>query len=176
VKGTVDQATFLRQMNAEISKIVIGQTMTTDDGASLAQGKVHQDVKEEVTDADVEELCESFQQGPARWLTEWNFPGAAVPILRRPSPEDEERGLQAAQGEGRHGQDHGRTPASSPTTSLAEQYPGWRRQARTRPAEPAAPTAIPLRPAPAAAGLRRGRRPRPPTRSTPSPSSWTGSR
>lgn len=88
-RGSVDQATFLRQMNSEISKIVLGQTMTTDDGASLSQSQVHMEVREELTDADAELQCESFQSGPATWLTEWNFPGAAVPIIRRPSPEDE---------------------------------------------------------------------------------------
>lgn len=88
-RGTVDQAQFNRAMNAEISKIVLGQTMTTDDGASLSQSEVHMEVREELTDADCEELCESFQTGPATWLTRWNFPGAAVPIIRRPAPEDE---------------------------------------------------------------------------------------
>lgn len=90
-RGTVDQAAFNRAMNAEISKIVLGQTMTTDDGASLSQSEVHMEVREELTDADAEELCESFQAGPALWLTAWNFPGAATPIMRRPAPEDEER-------------------------------------------------------------------------------------
>jgi hypothetical protein len=88
-RGTVDQATFLRQMNASISKIILGQTMTTDDGASLSQSQVHMGVREELTDADAELQCESFQAGPATWLTEWNFPGAAVPQISRPSPEDE---------------------------------------------------------------------------------------
>ena len=88
-RGTVDQATFLRQMNAEIAKIILGQTMTTDDGASLSQSKVHMEVREELTDADAELQCESFQTGPAAWLTAWNFPGARVPLISRPSPEDE---------------------------------------------------------------------------------------
>ncbi|MFN3858412.1 MAG: DUF935 family protein [Caulobacter sp.] len=88
-RGTVDQATFHRQMQAAIAKIILGQTMTTDDGSSLAQGKVHENVKEELVDADAELQCESFQNGPAAWLTRWNFPGAATPIIRRPSPEDE---------------------------------------------------------------------------------------
>lgn len=88
-RGTVDQATFLRQMNAAIAKIILGQTMTTDDGASLSQSQVHMGVREELTDADAELQCESFQSGPATWLTEWNFPGAAVPQISRPSAEDE---------------------------------------------------------------------------------------
>jgi phage gp29-like protein len=88
-RGTVDQATFLRQMNAAIAKIILGQTMTTDDGASLSQSQVHMEVREELTDADAELQCESFQTGPAAWLTAWNFPGARVPLISRPSPEDE---------------------------------------------------------------------------------------
>lgn len=93
-RGTVDQAAFNRAMNAEISKIVLGQTMTTDDGASLSQSEVHMEVREELTDADAEEICESFMAGPARWLTQWNFPGAATPVIKRPAPEDETRSAQ----------------------------------------------------------------------------------
>ncbi|WP_299174405.1 DUF935 family protein [uncultured Brevundimonas sp.] len=91
VRGTVDQASFNRAMNSEISKIVLGQTMTTDDGASLSQSEVHMEVREELTDADAEELCESFQAGPATWLTAWNFPGAKTPIVRRIAAEDQEK-------------------------------------------------------------------------------------
>lgn len=147
-RGTVDQSTFLRQMNAEISKIVIGQTMTTDDGASLAQGKVHQDVKEEVTDADVEELCESFQQGPARWLTEWNFPGAAVPVLKRPSPEDEERASRLRKEKAETAKIMGEAGFEPEDETLVEFYPGWRR--RPPPEPPPAegpPIAVPAAPA-----------------------------
>lgn len=127
-RGAVDQATFLRQFNAEISKVVIGQTMTTDDGASLAQGKVHQDVKEEVTDADAEELCESFQQGPARWLTEWNFPGAAIPVLRRPSPEDEERASKLRKEAAETLKTMGEAGLEPDDETLADRYAGWRRR------------------------------------------------
>ena len=90
-RGTVDQVAFNGAMNAEISKIVLGQTMTTDDGASLSQSQVHMGVREELTDADADEICESFMAGPAAWLTAWNFPGAKTPLVRRPAPEDEER-------------------------------------------------------------------------------------
>ncbi len=90
-RGTMDQEGFNAAMNAEISKIIVGQTMTTDDGASLSQSQVHMGVREELTDADAEELCESFMAGPAAWLTAWNFPGARTPIVKRPAPEDEDR-------------------------------------------------------------------------------------
>ena len=148
-RGTVDQATFLRQMNAEISKITIAQTMTTDDGASLAQGKVHENVKEEVTDADVENLCESFQQGPARWLTEWNFPGAAVPILKRPSPEDEERAAELRKKMADTIKTMGDAGYEPDETTLGDMFPGWRPKAPATPPAAVAPASnvVALRPA-----------------------------
>lgn len=81
--GTVDQRGFLQEMNEAIAKIVLSQTMTTDDGASLAQGQVHLVVRDEVVKADADLISASFNRGPARWLTEWNHPGAAVPRVWR---------------------------------------------------------------------------------------------
>jgi phage gp29-like protein len=133
LKGTVDQATFHRQMGAEVSKIVLGQTMTTDDGASLAQGKVHFDVREELTDADIEDLCESFQTGPATWLTQWNFPGAATPILKRPGVEDQVRAAELATQRStalKTMTDAGYEPEEE---TLASLFPGWRRRAAPAP-------------------------------------------
>lgn len=127
-RGTVDQAAFNRAMNAEISKIVLGQTMTTDDGASLSQSEVHMEVREELTDADAEELCESFMAGPAAWLTAWNFPGAATPIVRRPAPEDEDRSaklLTAKAGAVKAMRDAGYEP--TPETEAAMFGDGWTR-------------------------------------------------
>lgn len=136
-RGTVDQSTFNRQMNSEISKIVIGQTMTTDDGASLSQSQVHQDVKEEVTDADDEEIAESFEQGPARWLTEWNFPGAAIPRVRRPSPEDQERAAELAKKRADTIKTMGDAGYEPEEATLKEMFPGW----RPKPQATAAPAA-----------------------------------
>ncbi len=81
--GSIDQRAFLEAMNSAISKVVVGQTMTTDDGSSKAQGEVHLDVRQDIVQADADLLCSSFNAGPARWLTEWNFPGAAPPQVWR---------------------------------------------------------------------------------------------
>lgn len=78
-----DYDKFVARVDSAISKVVLLQTMTTDDGASLAQGQVHERVSEAGAKADSDVLTESFAQGPARWLTEWNFPGAAPPIVYR---------------------------------------------------------------------------------------------
>lgn len=151
-RGTVDQATFLRQMNAAIAKIILGQTMTTDDGASLSQSQVHMEVREELTDADAELLCESFQTGPAAWLTSWNFPGAKIPFVRRPSAEDEaaKADLERKQAEASRAKaeafkahiDAGLEPESDEVVE-AMVGPGWK--FRKKPA--AAPPASPIAPA-----------------------------
>ena len=42
--------------DAQISKAVLGQTMTTDDGSSLAQAKVHEEVRTDIIRADARSL------------------------------------------------------------------------------------------------------------------------
>jgi hypothetical protein len=88
--GSADYGGMFDAMNAAISKIVVGQTMTTDDGASLAQGKVHEKVAQKIVEADADLLAESFNNGPVKWWTEWNFPTAVPPKVYRltETPED----------------------------------------------------------------------------------------
>lgn len=81
--ATPDYATLLDKMNAAISKVVVGQTMTTDDGSSQSQAQVHMDVRQDLVKADADLVNESFNMQVARWLTEWNFPGAKVPKVWR---------------------------------------------------------------------------------------------
>ncbi|HYD12698.1 MAG TPA: DUF935 family protein [Allosphingosinicella sp.] len=76
-------------MDAAIAKIILSQTMTTDDGSSLAQGKVHAGVKQELITADADLNTGSFTRGPARWFTDFNFgPDVAAPILIRQVEEE----------------------------------------------------------------------------------------
>ena len=82
--GSVDYDAFYQRMDDAIATVVLSQTMTTSDGGSMAQAKVHMEVRKEVVEADAHLVDDSFQRGPATWLTEWNFPrGTAVPIVRR---------------------------------------------------------------------------------------------
>lgn len=139
-RGTVDQATFHRQMQASIAKIILGQTMTTDDGASLSQSQVHMGVREELTDADAELQCEGLQNGPATWLTEWNFPGAATPLVSRPSPEDQNAAADLVTkkaGALKSMREAGFEPDEE--TRLAITGPGWRPVAAPTPQTPALP-------------------------------------
>lgn len=81
--GTADYAGMHDAMNAAISKIVVGQTMTTDSGSSRSQGEVHERVAQKIVEADSDLLSESFNAGPVRWWCEWNHPNAIPPKVYR---------------------------------------------------------------------------------------------
>ena len=77
--GQSDYDSFADRMDSYLSKVILSQTMTTDDGSSLSQGEVHERVAEAVQKADADLICSSFNDGPVEWYTAWNFPGAAAP-------------------------------------------------------------------------------------------------
>lgn len=77
--GTADYATLHDRMNAAIAKVVVGQTMTTDDGSSQSQANVHMDVRQDIVTADADLICASLNAGPIRWLTEWNYGPDVIP-------------------------------------------------------------------------------------------------
>lgn len=81
--GTADYLAFYSRMDEAITKVVLGQTMTTENGSSQSQAKVHMDVRQDLVKADADLICESFNRGPARWLTDWNYPNAEYPRIYR---------------------------------------------------------------------------------------------
>jgi phage gp29-like protein len=85
---------FLDWCNDEISKIVLGATLTAGEGrrsGSLALGSVHQLVRQDYIDADARLLEEVLNESLVRWLCELNL-GAAAPrprlLIETESPED----------------------------------------------------------------------------------------
>ncbi|MEM7507638.1 MAG: DUF935 family protein [Pseudomonadota bacterium] len=78
------------RLDAWISKVVLSQTMTTDDGASLSQSEVHENVADKVAISDAELLDGSFNNGPAEWWTWWNFGDRATPPKIKRIMEDQE--------------------------------------------------------------------------------------
>ncbi|WP_422450890.1 MULTISPECIES: phage portal protein family protein [unclassified Endozoicomonas] len=46
--GTADYDALRQRMDKAISKVILSQTMTTDDGSSRSQAEVHQEVQEAV--------------------------------------------------------------------------------------------------------------------------------
>lgn len=93
--GTADYATLHDTMDAAIAKVILSQTMTTDSGSSLSQAQVHQAVADDVVKADADLICKSFNNSIAKWLTFWNFPGAATPQVWRRLEEEEDLNARA---------------------------------------------------------------------------------
>lgn len=88
--GTADYTALYDRMNGAISKVTLGQTMTTDDGSSLSQAKVHMEVRQDLVKADADVICDSFNRSVVRWLVDWNYPGAAYPKVWRDIEEPED--------------------------------------------------------------------------------------
>ena len=67
---------LLNWLNREISKAVLGQTMTTEDGSSLSQAQVHNEVREDITRADARSLERAIQGCVAAiWqINQWKTP------------------------------------------------------------------------------------------------------
>ncbi len=84
--GTADYDALCQRMDKAISKVILSQTMTTDDGSSRSQAEV----QEAVIKSDADLICESFNQQVVAWLTEWNFPNATPPrVWRKTEPEED---------------------------------------------------------------------------------------
>lgn len=88
--GRMDYAGLYDRLDQAISKIVVGQTMTTDDGSSRSQSETHLEVRGDLVKSDEKLISDSFNRSVVRWLTDWNYPGAAYPIVRRNMEEEED--------------------------------------------------------------------------------------
>ncbi len=89
--GTADYTELYDRMDRAIAKVVLGHTGSSESSAGRLGGEdMAGDVRNDITKADADVLCESFNQGPARWLTDWNYPGARAPRVWRKmeQPED----------------------------------------------------------------------------------------
>jgi phage gp29-like protein len=94
--GTGDFEKIARYMDEAISKVILSQTMTTQDGSSLSQAQVHAGVKLEVVKADADLKSDSFNAGPVRIWTDHNY-GAdvAAPVVVRLVEEEADLKLLA---------------------------------------------------------------------------------
>ncbi|MFN8995354.1 MAG: DUF935 family protein, partial [Pseudomonadota bacterium] len=89
--GTADlHKELVQTMNAEISKIVLGETLTTEMGqnGARAASETHNDVRTELADADADMLSEELNESLLRWIVDLNLPGAAMPSVWRKAPEE----------------------------------------------------------------------------------------
>lgn len=75
----------------QVSKAVLGQTMTTDDGSSRAQAQVHNEVREDILRADAKQLQKTINRDLIQPFIDLNFgPQKRYPkfVLPVPDPED----------------------------------------------------------------------------------------
>ena len=91
--GTVNTYESLcRYMDEEISKAVLGETLSTSmgkSGGSFAASKTHNEVRLELVQADADLLADSLS-GLAQWIVDFNLPGAKPPAIRRDCKEPED--------------------------------------------------------------------------------------
>lgn len=89
--GSADYGAMHEAMNKAIRKIILGQTATVEGTAGrLGSDTTQADVKQSIVEADSDLLCGSFNEGPAKWWAEMNFPGAVPPrVYRRTEPPED---------------------------------------------------------------------------------------
>ena len=92
------QREFLRWTEAEISKAILGATLTSrggDDGSgSYALGMVHNDVRLDLLTSDADQIAATINRQLIRPLVELNFgPEAPMPYLEFVLPKPDERKL-----------------------------------------------------------------------------------
>lgn len=85
-------------LDKQVSKAVLGQTMTTDDGSSQSQAKVHDDVRMDLRDYDARQLAKTINRDLVRPFIDLNFgPQADYPriVLFQEEAEDLEKWTKA---------------------------------------------------------------------------------
>lgn len=91
-------ARLIEYLDAQVSKAVLGQTMTTDDGASLSQAKVHNEVRMDIMRADARAIAATLQRDLIAPLVALNLgTEAPLPVVELVVEEAEDRNALAAQ-------------------------------------------------------------------------------
>ena len=80
---------LIDKMNAEISKAILGQTLTTEIGSSgsYAASNTHMAVRQDIIDSD-KKLVENTINQLIQWIYEINFNGKDVPVFEMYEEED----------------------------------------------------------------------------------------
>ncbi len=75
-------------IDKQISKLVLGQTMTADDGSSRSQAEVHDDVRQDILEADARQLEKTLNRDLVRPFIKLNWgPQRKYPKLKIPCPD-----------------------------------------------------------------------------------------
>jgi len=78
--GTVTYEELCEYMDRQISKAVLGQTLTTEVGerGAYAASKTHNEVRQEIVEADADLLDACLNETLIRWIVDYNFPGVTA--------------------------------------------------------------------------------------------------
>lgn len=126
--GATSYEELKNAMDSAIAKIILSQTMTTDDGSSRSQAEVHEGVRDKVVKTDADLLCGSANRGPVKWLTEWNFPGAKPPMVWRNTEPEEDLDKRAERDSKIYSL--GYEPGEEYLSEVyGEEYAGWKKKA-----------------------------------------------
>jgi len=80
-----------RYLDEQMSKRILGQTMTADSGGSLAQAKVHNQVRIDILRADARQLARTLNRDLVSWFVRLNWgDNAPVPKVHLPVAEPED--------------------------------------------------------------------------------------
>jgi len=94
VEGQHGSAVFgdlLDYVDQQVSKLVVGQTMTADNGSSKAQAEVHNDVRMDILKADGKQLAATLNRDLVIPFVNFNFgPQDVYPLVSFPAPEPED--------------------------------------------------------------------------------------
>lgn len=88
--GNASYEQWMHYWDSAIAKVVLGQTMTTEDGSSYSQATVHYDVRQDLVKADSDLVSQTANNSWVRWLVDYNFAGAAYPQVWRDMEDSED--------------------------------------------------------------------------------------
>lgn len=98
--GTADYTALYDRMDAAIARVTLGQTASTQGTpGKLGNDDLQGDVRADIVKADADLICASFNMTVVKWLTEWNFPGAALPQVWRKCEDEEDANTTAKRDE-----------------------------------------------------------------------------
>ena len=136
---------FVGYLDRQLTTTILGQSSTTDQGPWRGTAEVQKDVRDETVAADCRLLDSALNCTIARWLTAWNFAGAAFPRIRRDTSPPEDLDARATREE-----TIARTTGLRPTQAHIEEVYGG---------EWVAPEARGIQEAPEARGIQEAPRP-----------------
>jgi phage gp29-like protein len=93
--GTVTYQDLCEYFDRAVSKILLGQTLTSEPGSSgsYSLGQVHNDVRLDIVKSDADSMCETINRTVVRWIVDYNFPAADRTdyprVWRRTEPEQD---------------------------------------------------------------------------------------